>query len=255
MPIVNVVPLQVEQLTGRLAWEQRISAVDDPALLPGATNYALGGNLNAFIDAIDQLFQQGQDLGLSAFTFQPYNLGGMLGSAVDISGFVRVNGVDPNPAEGTASGAELGDRIYIPVGGQNYDILGNLIDEGAWIVALYNGFWYEVPPLHGPLNAGDPWASPASTVPHIEGYRRIDIIPGVIPMPRGEDATVWRPGLVPELEPAGVILPRPPFPGDDDFIPPNGNGNGMPETPGAPKIAKGLVPLALGAAALFLIMD
>lgn len=252
MALVNEVPLQVEQLTGRLAWEQRVSAVDDPALLPGATNYALGGNLNAFIDAIDQLFQQGQDLGLTDFTFKPEDLGGYLGSLVDISDFVRVNDVDPNPAEGTASGAELGDRIYIPVGALSWDPEGNPHAPG-WIVALYNGFWYEVPAGHGPINAGDPWASPTSTVPHIAGYRRIDIPAGVIPMPLGEDSVVWRPGLVPELEPAGVILPRPPFPGEDRPLPGDA-GPAVPDDP-SPKVAQNWMPLALGAAALYFLMD
>jgi len=238
MAIVNQVPLQVEQLTGRLAWEQRIEAVDDPTLLPGATNYARGGNLNAFIDAIDAVLQQGQSLGKTTFTFRTLD-GGNGPGAIDITDFVRVNSVDPNPAEGTASGAELGDRIYI------YDESWDP-SSGSWIVALYNGFWYRVPPGHSPLNPSDPWADPNSTGPYVADYTKFRMPAGIIPMPSGENAVLWQPGINPELEPAGTILEVPEFPG-----PWSKEG----EAPAPAPAETSWIPLALGAAALFLIMD
>jgi len=252
MPLVNVPPVQVEQLTGAAQWVQRISAVDDPAALPGATNYAMGGNLNAFIDAIEGVFQEGISQGRFNFGFSEPNVGMVLGP-FDVREYVRVNNVDPNPAEGTGRGVELGDRIYVNVGEDFH-----WWNSSPWICALYNGFWYSMPAGNTPLNSVDPWAAPGNTAPHISGYERINFPAGIIPMPTGINSVLWQPGEQPTLQPNGVILDAPDFPGDDDGpcfgCPPNGNGNGNGKGP-APAVARNWMPLALGAAALYFLTD
>ena len=253
MQLANVPPVQIQQLTGRAQWVQRISAVDDPAALPGATNYAMGGNLNAFIDAIEGVFQEGIAQSRFQFGFTQGGVGTVLGP-FDVRDYVRVNNVDPNPAEGTGRGVELGDRIYVNVGENP-----RFWTASPWVCALYNGFWYSMPAGNTPLNSSDPWATPGNTAPHISGYERINFPAGIIPMPTGINSVLWQPGEQPTLQPNGVILEDPDFPtggsgwgnGDEN----GDNGKAPAENGAAPAVARNWLPLALGAAALYFFMD
>lgn len=232
--IINQPPVSVELLTGqRLLRERLAGAREVGAPLPGMENVLAGGNMNAFIDAIQQVF----DASLAAGYTRAYFDGSRWPDQVHLDTYVRVNAVDPNPIDGIARGAVLGDRIYIRP---------ESLDGETWIVALYNGYWYQLPDGHGPLNPIDPWASPG-TAPYIAGYTRIPYPAGIIPAHAGD--VVWTPAEEPTLDPDGTLLvtdlPRPDFPGEEGWAPP-------PSRPQEPIFERpNLVPLALGAAALF----
>lgn len=239
--IINQPPVSVELLTGQRQLRERLAGAREVgAPLPGMENVLAGGNMNAFIDAIEQVFEESLAIGERVGLFD----GSTYPNAVNIYNYVRVDSVDPNPIDGTAAGAVLGDRIYVkPLYQWQYGSPGPLREEDLgdqWIVALYNGYWYQLPDGHGPLNPIDPWASPGTT-PYIAGYTRIPWPAGIIPAPPG--GVVWTPSEEPTLDPAGTLL-VPEWPGPYD---PNGNGNGN----GTGNGKMNLVPLALGAAALF----
>ena len=227
--IINQPPVSVELLTGQRQLRERLAGAREVgAPQPGMENVLAGGNMNAFIDAIQQVFEESLAAGYTRAYFRGSRwTDPREPDQVHLDTYVRVNNVDPNPVDGTATGAVLGDRIYI-----RPETLG----EQTWIVALYNGFWYQLPSGHGPLNPIDPWASPG-TAPYIAGYTRIPWPAGIIPAHAGD--VVWTPSDDPAQDPEGTLL-VPDWPGPYD---PNGNGNGNGKT--------NLVPLALGAAALF----
>jgi len=182
----------------------------------GAQNVAEGGNLNAFIDACEDVLTSADAQGVTLA------LGGH-----NVLTWFRDNDRDPNPVEPGAVGAPLGARLYCET------------DRG-WFFATWFGAWYLIP-------FQETRQDRACEYPEFNGCLDAEVVtairPGVLP-----GGMYWRPAANPDMNPAGEIFGGP----DDPTMQPtgsgNGGGNGAAPEPGlsAP------VALALaGAAALF----
>ena len=175
-------------------------------------NVGQGGNLNAFIDAVSTVMEAADAGGVVlALAGRP------------VLSWYRDEDRDVNPAEGTAEGAEQGDRVYLET-------------ADGWLFSNWSSRWFAIPfgetpsqrPCNGPTFSGC-----------VNAELTLGIAPGTLP---GE--MLWRPSEDPDINPAGEI-----------FVDDTGAGlvddNGTPTTG-----SKGLMlPLVAAAVVAFFVFD
>mgnify|MGYP003139155829 CR=1 FL=1 len=177
----------------------------------GAQNVRDGGNLNAFIDACEDVLTSADAQGITL------PLGGH-----NVLTWFRDNDRDPNPISPGAVGAPLGDRLYCET------------DKGLFF-ATWFGAWYLIP-------FQETISDRKCDYPEFSGCLDAEIATGIRPgaLPGG---MYWRPAANPDMEPAGEIFGE--F--DDPLAQENGNGTSSTK----PELSTPLVLALAGVAALF----
>ena len=181
---------------------------------PATENVGQGGNLNAFIDAVSTVMQAADDGGVVlALAGRP------------VQSWYRDEDRDVNPVEGTAEGAEQGDRVYLKT-------------ADGWLFSTWSSAWHAIP--FGETPSQRPCEFPTFSG-CLNAEVTLGIPPGTLP---GE--MLWRPSEDPDMNPAGEI-----FADEDTGGRLRADDNGAPTT-GSKSL---MLPLVAAAVVAFFVFD